>query len=244
MASADTIQMLHEMRLSVMASCYRDQASAPGAADMTFDERFSDVVCAEYFARRDNKRTRLLRAACLPFPDARTDGVMYLPDRGLDRPQILELSNCAWVDERLNVIVTGASGSGKTWLACALGAAACETFHTARYARMPQMLDELAAARDDSWLRAKKKYESCDVLIVDDWLLEPVEGAAARELLEIVEARHRRRSTIMCSQFAASGWHDKIGPGAVADAVVDRLIYNSHSIHIKGDESMRKRVSR
>ena len=233
---------LYGLRLSVMAQAYRDQEEAPGAADMTFDERFAMIVDAEWDARRVNKRTRLLRQAGFPEPDANVIDVRYDPDRKLDKAKIAELSNCEWIRNHRNVLLTGASGAGKSWIASALGVAACNAFFTVRYVRLPEMLDELAIDKDEEWLKAKKRYLKCDLLILDDWLLEKVSGKQARELLEIVEGRLRTGSLIICSQFSPAGWHAKLGEGAIADAVIDRIVYRSDTIHIEGEESMRKRI--
>lgn len=242
LANASTMDKLYSMRMSEMARAYRDLEQAPGAADMTFDERLAAIVDAEWDARRVNKRARLLRAACFPDPQANVADVRYDPDRKLDRARILELSNCKWVGEHRNVIITGATGAGKTWLACALGVAACNAFHSVRYARMPALLDELVLAKDEDWLKAKKRYVKCDLLIVDDWMLEGVKERQARELLELVEGRLRTGSLILCSQFAPSAWHARFGEAALADAVIDRIVYRSETVHIEGEESMRKRI--
>ena len=243
MSMEQTLDELHEMRLSVMAHAYRDQASGTSTNQMSFEERFSMLVDAEWDARRINKRTRLLRGALFAAPEANVADVRYDSDRKLDRTQIMELSNCTWIKEKSNVVITGASGAGKTWMACALGVAACNAFYSVRYVRLPEMVDELAVSKDDSWIKAKKKYTRCDLLIIDDWLLEDVRAQGAREILEIVESRQRTGSLLLCSQFSAGGWHEKLGEGAIADAVIDRIVYNSHVIHVEGAESMRKRMS-
>lgn len=242
MTSQSTMDKLYNMRLSVMAQAYRDQDELPGAADMTFDERFAMVVDAEWDARRVNKRTRLLRQAGFSDPEANVADIRYDADRKLDKARMAELSNCEWVRNHRNVLITGASGAGKSWIACALGVAACNAFFSVRYVRLPEMLDELVVDKDDEWLKMKKRYLKCDLLILDDWLLEKVDGKRARELLEIVEGRLRTGSLLICSQFSPAGWHSKLGEGAIADAVIDRIVYRSEVIHIEGDESMRKRI--
>ena len=175
-------------------------------------------------------------------PIANIADVRYDADRKLDRTKLIELSNCTWIRGHRNVVITGASGAGKSWIACALGVAACNAFFSVRYVRLPEMLDELNVSKNEDWLKAKKRYTKCDLLILDDWLLEKLEGKAARELLEIVEARLRSGSLLICSQFSPAGWHSKLGEGAIADAVIDRIVYRSDVIHIEGDESMRKRM--
>lgn len=242
MTSQSTMDKLYNMRLSVMAQAYRGQDELPGAADMTFDERFAMVVDAEWDARRVNKRTRLLRQAGFSDPEANVADIRYDADRKLDKARMAELSNCEWVRNHRNVLITGASGAGKSWIACALGVAACNAFFSVRYVRLPEMLDELVVDKDDEWLKMKKRYLKCDLLILDDWLLEKVDGKRARELLEIVEGRLRTGSLLICSQFSPAGWHSKLGEGAIADAVIDRIVYRSEVIHIEGDESMRKRI--
>ena len=241
-ASQSTMDKLYSMRLSVMAQAYRDLEEMPGAADMTFDERVAMIVDAEWDARRVNKRTRLLRQAGFPEPEANVADVHYDPDRKLDKVKIAELSNCEWIRNHRNVLLTGASGAGKSWIASALGVAACNAFFSVRYVRLPEMLDELTVEKDEEWFKTKKRYLKCDLLILDDWLLEKVSGKGARELLEIVEGRLRTGSLLICSQFSPACWHAKLGEGAIADAVIDRIVYRSDIIHIEGDESMRKRI--
>ena len=242
MANESTMDKMHQMRLSVMARAYREQEDAPGIAEMGFDERLAMIVDAEWDARRTNKRLRYLRQAGFPEPEANVADVRYDDDRKLDRSLILELSNCSWIRNHRNVLVTGASGAGKTWISNALGVAACNAFFTVRCTRLPELLDELTVFKDVDRLKQRKKYIKCDLLIIDDWLLEKVKSNEAREIMEVVEARDRTGSLILCSQFAPSAWHAKLGNGAIADAVIDRVVYKSYTIHIEGDESMRKRM--
>ena len=209
---------------------------------MGFDERLAMIVDAEWDARRTNKRLRYLRQAGFPDPEANVADIRYDDDRRLDRAQMLELSNCTWVAGRKNVVITGASGAGKTWISNALGVAACNAFYTVRYTRLPEMLDELTVFKDEDWLKQRKKYIKCDLLIIDDWLLEKVKPEEAREIMEVIESRNRTGSLILCSQFPPSAWHAKLGGAAIADAVIDRIVYKSYTIHIEGDESMRKRM--
>lgn len=242
MALQTTMDKLIGMRLSMMARAYADQDTMAGVHEMTFEERFAQLVDAEWDSRRTNKRARLLRQATLSCPEARVGDIKWYADRRLDRAFVMELSNCTWVTDRKNLVITGATGSGKTWMACALAAAACESFRTVKYIRLPELMDELAVARDEEWLKAKRRYVKYDLLVIDDFMLEPLGGREARELLELVESRYKRGSMILCSQYGPSGWHERITEGALADAVIDRLIYNSRSMHIEG-ESMRKRLA-
>ena len=222
MSVGQTIDKPHEMRPTAMAKAFGSQRESGGFDEIPFAERFSMLVDDEWDSRRVNKRISLLKTARFSAPEANVADIRYDGDRGLDKSQILELSDCGWVKAKRSIVITGASGAGKTWIACALGVAACSSFHSESYARLPEMIDELVAERDEEWLTAKKKHIKCDVLIIDDWLLEAARAKGAREILEIVESRQRQRSSILCSQFALSAWHPKFGEGAIADAVIDR----------------------
>lgn len=244
MSNQDTINKLIDMRLTPMAQAYREQDGDAVVRDMGFDERMAMIVDAEWSTRRVNKRTRLLRSAGFSAPEANVIDVCYDPDRNLDKARIIEYASGSWIDDKLNLIITGSTGSGKTWLGCALGVAACNAFKSVKYARMPEMLDDLMVKKGDEWAKLKKKYVKCDLLIIDDWLLESLDARQSRELLEIIESRYRRSSTMFCSQFSIAGWYDKLGADAVADAIVDRIAHSSYKIHIEGEESMRKRLSK
>lgn len=245
MANENTMNKLFEMRLSSFARAYRSQEEDSSLTALCFDERLSLLVDAEWDARRINRRTRLLRSAGFSMHEANIADIRYDADRNLDKGKIEELTQCKWVYEGLNVIITGSTGAGKSWLSCALGVCACNNFYSVRYIRLPKLLDELALAREtDTYKKWQKRYIECDLLIVDDWLLVKLTEKECREVLEIIEARHMVRSTMLCSQYSPGGWHEKLGKGAIADAVIDRLVYNSHTIHVEGKESMRKKISK
>lgn len=169
------------------------------------------------------------------------EDIDYRHPRGLDRKVMQDLISCRFVKARINVIITGATGLGKTWLACALGEKVCREGLLTQYARIPRLINELAIARaDGSYLRLIGKFAKVDLLILDDWGLSPLEGQAQHDLLEIVDDRAGLRSTIITSQLPVSKWHDMVADPSVADALLDRLVGTAIQLPLKG-ESMRKK---
>lgn len=241
--SQQMIDQMKELRLSFMVQALELQQKDPVYAAMGFEERLLHLVQAEIDGRRNKKRMRLHREAKLPDVDASLESILYYPDRELNREQLMNLSSCKWIESGQNVLITGASGAGKSWIAAALGNAACDHFYTCAYIRMPEMLDLLSGTRDELWEKTKKRLIKVELLIIDDVLLEPISTAQSRELLEIVESRYRSLSTVICSQLSPGGWHKAIKPAPIADAILDRLVFGSHTIHIKGEMSMRKRIT-
>jgi DNA replication protein DnaC len=241
MLNENTITKLHEIRLGVMAQHFRQQSLDPAMSRMAFEERFGLLVDAEWSARKSNRLKRLIKNAGYAISNACVEDIAYHADRKLDKALIARLAACSYLHENNNVIIMGATGVGKTYLACALGIAASRNFFTARYARLPDLFSDLAVARaDGSYRKVIKQYTQAKLLILDEWLLFPLKETEARDLLEIITARHNRGSTIFCSQFDIDGWYGKIGEPTLAEAVCDRIAHNSHTIVISGD-SMRKR---
>lgn len=199
------------------------------------------TVDAEWSARKSNRLTRLIKNAGYDFPGACIEDIEYHPDRKLDKALITRLSTCNYIEDRHNIIIMGATGNGKTYISNAFGLAANRNFYTVKYVRLPELLGELAAARAEGrCAKAVKLYKQTRLLIIDEWMLFPVTDTDARDILEIINARHKRASTIFCSQFAPDGWHDKVNDPAVADAICDRIVHDSYKIIIHGD-GMRKR---
>lgn len=158
------------------------------------------------------------------------------------RKHIIRLGSCDYIGQKHNVIILGATGSGKTYLANALGMTANRSFMTVKYVRLPDLLGELAIARvEGNYRKLMKAYKTVQLLIFDEWLLSPLKDSESKELLEIVEARYKKGSTIFCSQFDIGGWHEKIGDPTIADAICDRIMHDSYTVVIAGDDSMRKR---
>jgi DNA replication protein DnaC len=243
MTIESTITKLNEMRLSAIADTYYNQMNDPQYRELSFEDRFNLLIDSEYIRRKNNKLDRLIRTANLRMPDACIEDIHYYEDRKLDRPTILRLASCNYIGEKQNVILKGASGNGKSYLACAFGVSACRNGYTAKYMRLPELLDELALARlNGTYQKVMKAYRKVNLLILDEWLLVSLTEHEARDVLEIVESRYQNASTIFCSQFEPSGWYEQIGEATLADAILDRVIHSSHSIFIDGKISMRERL--
>jgi len=241
MLTETTITKLHEIRLGVMAQNFQQQALTPSMNELAFEERFGLLVDAEWSARKSNRLKRLIKNADYSISNACVENIAYHIDRKLDKTLIARLAGCSYLHENHNVIIMGATGVGKTYLACALGNAANRNFYSAKYIRLPDLFSELAGARADGNIRnVIKNYANAKLLILDEWLLFPLNETESRDLLEIIESRNNNGSIIFCSQFDVDCWHDRIGDHILADAVCDRIAYNSYSIIISG-ESMRKR---
>lgn len=242
MLDNNTVCKLHEMKLSVMATAFQNQLGENNFRDMSFEERFGLLVDSEWTARKNNRLRRLIKNADYALPGACLEDIEYHADRHLDKALITRLSTCNYVQECHNIIILGATGSGKTYLANAFGMTASRNFYTVRYVRIPDLLGELAIARaEGSYRKVIKHYKQVRLLILDEWLLYPLKEIEARDLLEIVEARYKKASTIFCSQFEVGGWHQKIGEATLADAICDRIVHDSYTIVIGGEDSMRKR---
>ena len=241
MLTNTTAEKLREMHLNIMAGAFTRQLDDASMKELPFEDRFGLIVDAEWATRKSKRLTRLIRNAGYVYPNACLEDIEYRADRGLDKELITRLSTCTYIKEHHNVIVLGATGSGKTYLANALGMTASRGFYIVRYIRLPDLLGELALARaENKYRNAMKAYKSVNLLILDEWLLYPLKDIEARDLLEIAEGRYKRGSTIFCSQFDVVGWHQKIGDVTMADAVCDRIVHDSYTIVIKGDDSMRK----
>ena len=238
----NTIAKLQEMRLGTMATSFQKQLESNATSVLSFEDRFGLLVDAEWTARKNNRLGRLIRKADYAFPNACLEDIEYHADRKLDKALITRLGTCQYVDDCRNIIILGATGSGKTFLANAFGITASRGFHTVRYIRLPELLAELAVARaEGTYRKALKQYKQVKLLILDEWLLYPLKDSEARDLLEITESRYKKASTIFCSQFEVGGWHQKIGEPTLADAICDRIVHDSYTIIIDGADSMRKR---
>lgn len=241
-----TIDMLKGMKLTAMAAEFANQLKDPAFNELGFEERLGMLVTAEWNRRQTNKVNRLIQGAHFSAPSATMEGIEYFEDRKLDKGQMLRLSTSKYIEEGHHVILKGASGNGKTYIACALGNAACRRFKKVSYIRMPELLDELSIARSSGELKKLlTAYKKVDLLILDEWLIRPLTPQESYDLLEIAEARCNR-SMIFCTQYQSEGWYTRIDPNPesdspVSEAIMDRIIHNSYEIMVEGRISMRER---
>ena len=242
MFDSSTMNKLHEMHLTTMATAFRIQCEDSNMQNLTFEERFGFLVDAEYNSRKNTRLKKLIKNAGFSDVTAAVENIEYLADRKLDRELILKLATCTYIQEKHNVILLGPTGCGKTYIACALGMAACRHYMTVRYVRLPDLIVEIELARaSGEYTKYMKQLKKIDLLILDEWLLYKVEEADSHALLELIESRAKKTSTIFCSQFDIPGWTEKIGNKILAESVCDRIVHDSYKIYISGDESMRKR---
>jgi DNA replication protein DnaC len=240
MLKNQTIEALRRLKLFGLAQGYVQQLEQPAAYELSFDERLALLVSIEETERDERRQTRLLRLARLRQSSACVEDLDYRHPRGLERSRMAQLVTGDFIRQRQNLLLVGPTGTGKSWIACALGHAACRQGLSTRYERVPRLLDSLRLARGDgSYGKKLQALAKIELLILDDFGLKPLTQPEKHDLLEIIEDRHGLRSTIVTSQLPVKAWHDYLGEPTVADALLDRLLNNAHRLELRG-ESMRK----
>ena len=240
MLQQQSLKQLRILKLSGMADALELQWNQPQTYDeLSFDERIGLLVNQEVTSRENKRLQRLLKAARFKI-NARLEDVDYTHPRGLKKNQIAALQSGDWINKKHNLVITGSTGCGKTYLACALGHHACCQGYSVRYYRASRLFESLTIAHGDgSYLKLIGQLAKTDVIIIDDWGLEALTLSQRNDLLEIMEDRHGSKSTVITSQLPTTKWHHYIGDATLADAILDRLLHNAHKLHLRG-ESMRK----
>lgn len=235
MLNEPTVEKLKALKLTVMAAAWEEQQKNPAHANLAFDERLSLLVDAEWTARESARLARNLQEAKLRISGACVEDIDYSAKRELEKGLIRQLATCRWIEEHQNVVITGAAGTGKTYVACALAQQACRRGFRAIYRRAPRLFEEIALAHaDGTYARMLTRFAKIDVLVLDDWGLAAPTETERRELLEVLEDRYATRSVVMTSQLPTAKWHDALGDPTIADAVCDRILHNAHRIVLKG----------
>lgn len=239
MLNQPLLEKLSQLRLSAFRTAFEDQLHNPQYAELSFEERLGLLVDIEITRRTNNRLHRRIKSARFPL-QATLEDLDLSAARGLKRAQVLELAQGDWVRHHLNVLVLGATGTGKTYLSCALGRAACEAEFNVRYVRTSRLLQSLELAQaDGSYPQLLRSLARTDLLIFDDWLRDPLSRSQAKDLLEILDDRYGRSATLVATQVPVSEWHARIPDPTLADSVLDRLIHNAYRLTLSGD-SMRK----
>lgn len=243
MFTNQTIEKLSVMKLTAMAKAFSDQMQQPDIASLSFEERFSLLVDYQMVDIENRRMQNRLKVAKLRL-SASIEDLDFREGRGLDRSQIMSLAMNQWVQNHQNILITGPTGAGKSYLACAIARKACRDGHTVLYQWLPNLLDSLAMARNDGrYQNMMAQMVKCEVLVLDDLLISPITQDAQRELLRIVEDRYGRKSTIITSQLPIKAWHNAMQDPTVADAIMDRIVHNSHKLELKGESMRKKRAS-
>lgn len=241
MLTQPTIEKLNAMKLTAMAKAFADQMQCPDITQLTFEERFGLIVDHQMTDLENRRMQNRLKKAKLRLPACLED-LDFKQGRGLDRSTVMSLALNQWVTSHHNILVTGPTGAGKSYLACALAQKACRDGYATLYQRVPRLLQEIAVSRlDGRYAKLIAPIIKCEVLILDDLLISPLTREEQRELLEIVEERYDRKATIVTSQLPVKAWHDAMQDPTLADAILDRLVHNAYKLELKGESMRRKR---
>ena len=235
MTIQSTTDKLIEMRLTSMADAFTLQNADSNMKEVSFEDRFVMLIDIEYSNRKSNSLKRFIRNADFDQPEAHIADINYTSGRKLNRTLIDRLATCEYITEHRNLFITGATGSGKTYMACAFGMEACKQRFRTRYVRLPELLMDLEMARNDgTYKKVKTKYENPVLLIIDEWLLLKPNESEQHDILELLHRRRRNSSTIFCSQYDSSGWYEQLGgdDSPLAEAILDRIKHDAYKINI------------
>jgi DNA replication protein DnaC len=246
MLTNPTIETLKSLKVYGMLEALEEQQQTPAVQGLSFEERLALLIDRERLYRENQRRTRLLRGARLKVAQASIEDINYKAARGLDKRQIAQLASGEWIRRSQNLLITGATGSGKTWIACALAQQTCRQGHSVLYWRVPRLIEELRIAHGDgSYLKFLKTIAKAALIVLDDWGLTALATQDRADLLEILDDRVNTGSTLIASQLPVDKWHAYLGDPTLADAILDRLVHHSHRIELKvpGDSMRKNRAS-
>jgi DNA replication protein DnaC len=246
MLTNPTIETLKTLKVYGMLEALEEQQQSPAVQGLSFEERLALLIDRERLYRENQRRTRLLRGARLKVAEASIEDINYKAARGLDKRQIAQLATGEWIRRTQNLLITGATGSGKTWIACALAQQTCRQGHSVLYWRVPRLIEELRIAHGDgSYLKFLKTIAKAALIVLDDWGLTALGTQDRADLLEILDDRVNSGSSLVASQLPIDKWHAYLGEPTLADAILDRLVHHSHRIELKvpGDSMRKNRAS-
>ena len=237
-----TYEQLKDLHLSVFLKALKEQIVNPHYQGLTFEERLAMLVEAECLQRKNTRAVNLLKQAKLKDSQASVETIDFAPERGMVKTKILELANFHWLQSYQNIIITGPTGAGKSFLACALAHKACRTFISSRYFKVPTLLQEITLSKaSQTYFKFIRRAIEAKIIILDEWLRDPLGETAAREILDLLDERYQKSSTIFCAQIPVNLWHQQIKDPTIADAILDRVAHNSIRIELSGD-SFRKKI--
>ncbi len=237
-----TMEKLAQMKLTGLLEALREQIDNQGFSDLSFEERFGLLVDKEFVLRENRRLIRRLREARLKV-QAEIENIDFQTARALDKSFFLELATCSWIHNRHNLIITGSTGVGKTYLACALAHKACREGYRSIYYHFPKLLTDLAISKaEGTYHKLAFTLAKRDLLVIDDWLRDPLTADQTRYIVDLFDDRFRNSSTLLSSQFPVSSWHERFKDQTLADAIMDRIVHDSYRLKLKGD-SMRKATS-